>query len=301
MSKVGLVIIFNHKYNNNIPKLQRIYEKRFSEIAYIVPFFDEYENFKEYNIISVYDSSYSFEGYIAQAENVLKKMKVDHYIFIGDDLIINPLINENNYMDFFGIKLNESFTTEICKINEKFGRYGWTIDRVNENLNRFKKNRFVNALEELPPATEAFEIAKKKGYVDFSLTKSFYRRTEGMKGIISYFRTKLPKQAEYPIFGGYSDINVISKKDFNQYAHYCGVFSAMGIFVEIAIPTAMILACEKIVQEKDLVYQRGDMWGMGNKDEFAKKYNYSVKTLEEKWDKEMLFAHPIKLSQWSLN
>ena len=37
--KTGLVIIFNHRYEKNLPKLRKIYGNKFSEIRFLMPFY----------------------------------------------------------------------------------------------------------------------------------------------------------------------------------------------------------------------------------------------------------------------
>ena len=39
-SNVALIIVFNHRYDKNIPLLESIYEGRFSSIYHLVPFYD---------------------------------------------------------------------------------------------------------------------------------------------------------------------------------------------------------------------------------------------------------------------
>lgn len=302
MKDVTLVIIFNHKYNKNIPILDELYKNRFSDIVYIVPFYKSGEvDDSKYEIIDVYESSYSYQGYVAQAYYRLRKHTSKYYMFIGDDLILNPKIDENNFMEYFNIDVGESYSTEVCKINEPFGKYRWLYSRVYHNFMCFTDNRFVNFRDEIPSREDAFEISKLKGYRDFSIDKKFYFRNKGIKGRLKSLierRRTIPKEAEYPLFGGYSDLFIIANKDFADFAHISGVFSAMEVFAEIAIPTAMVLSCERIVQQKDTKFERGDIWGMDNKQAFGQRYGFSLDKLLDDWPENLLFIHPIKLSQW---
>lgn len=302
MSQVALVIIFNHKYNRNIPLLDDLYRERFSDIIYIVPFYKKGEvDDSKYEVIDVYESSYSYQGYVAQAYNRLSKHNSKYYMFIGDDLILNPGIDENNFKEYFNIEEGDSYSTEVCKINEPFGKYRWFYSRVYHNIMCFADNRFVNFRSELPIREEAFSIAKQKGYQDFSINKKFFYKNKGIRGRMQSFferRRPIPKEAEYPLFGGYSDLFIIASNDFADFSHTSGVFASMGVFAEVAIPTAMVLSCKRIIQQKDTKFERGDMWGMDNKQAFGKQYGFSLKKLLETWPKNLLFVHPVKLSQW---
>lgn len=304
MSNVTLAIIFNHKYNKNIPILKELYGPRFSNIVYIVPFYKKGEfDDKKFKIISVYETSYSFQGYIAQAYEYLSRYNSIHYLFIGDDVILHPYINEYNYQEYFNLENDESYITEFCKINEPFGEYRWTYSRIYHNLMCLCDNRFINFRNEIPSKKEAFKIASHKGFYDFSIKKSFYLKAKGIRGRLTdlYQRLKpIPKETTYPLFGGYSDILIISRNDFLDFAHLTGVFASLGMFAEIAIPTSMVLTCKKIKQQTDTNYKRGDIWGMERKKAFGDKYSFSLKYLFSSWPKDTLFIHPIKLSQWNI-
>lgn len=300
--KAALVVIFNHKYNKNIPKLQKIYGQRFSNIIYLVPFFCE-KDLNDYNIVPVFESSYTFQGYIAQAKKELKKLDVAHYLFIGDDVILNPQINENNYWNYMGVNEEKSFITEMKSITEPLGRYIWDEERVYDIISKFGSERFVNYKNEIPSAQEAFLIAEKYGVKNVIFNRKIYKNSKSLKSKlkIKLLEINLDKiTLNYPIMAGYSDVIAIAKNDFVEFSRICGVFAAMGVFVEAAIPTAMMLSCKKIVDCDSLDYQRGDMWGLDTKQKFFENYKGSYKLLIEKWDPKLLFVHPIKLSQWRM-
>src|SRR4030042_4685799 len=102
MDKVALIIIYNHQYNKNIEILEKIYKDRFCNIYHLVPFY----NGEKSNVIPVYENSHYFQGYIAQGFKIFYKKDYAHYIFIADDLILNPVINEKNYAIHFKLKKN---------------------------------------------------------------------------------------------------------------------------------------------------------------------------------------------------
>ncbi len=90
---IALVIIHNHRYDANISRLDEIYKNRFSYIFHLVPFYNGDKN----NVITVYENSHYFQGYVVQAyERLTTEGNFNHFIFIGDDLILNPQININN-------------------------------------------------------------------------------------------------------------------------------------------------------------------------------------------------------------
>ena len=114
MSDIALVILFNHNYEANIEKLQKIYEPRFSNIFFIMPF---YKGDKS-NVIPVYENSLYFQGYISKTLEKISNDKYSHYMFIGDDLILNPAINENNYKDFFKLNDRSGFMPDLFLLTD---------------------------------------------------------------------------------------------------------------------------------------------------------------------------------------
>ncbi len=54
VKKVALLIIYNHRYDKNIPLLETLYGERFTYLYHIIPFYDGTKD----NVITVYDSSF---------------------------------------------------------------------------------------------------------------------------------------------------------------------------------------------------------------------------------------------------
>ncbi|MBR2165594.1 MAG: hypothetical protein IJ915_03500 [Paludibacteraceae bacterium] len=92
MNKIALLIIYNHRYDKNIDRLENLYKGKFSHIYHIMPFYDG--NIE--NVIPVYESSYRFQSYITQAFQHLKDKGFTHYFIVADDMLLNPQINETN-------------------------------------------------------------------------------------------------------------------------------------------------------------------------------------------------------------
>ena len=83
----------------------------------------------------------------------------------------------------------------------------------------------------------------------------------------------------------------------DNFALYCGAFAATRLFVEIAIPTAMALACEKIQFNKDVKLKQMALWSADDY-KLLEKFNYSLSALNEDYPENILFIHPVKLSKW---
>jgi len=101
MANICLSFVFNNQFEKNIPKLRTLYGNRFSTIRYLSPF----SRNQDPEIIQICETSIHFQGYFAQSFRHLPK-NCDYYVFCGDDLILNPCLNESNLIDC--LNCNES-------------------------------------------------------------------------------------------------------------------------------------------------------------------------------------------------
>jgi len=105
--------------------------------------------------------------------------------------------------------------------------------------------------------------------------------------------------AEYPFCKGGSDIFCIGRENLKNFCHFCGIFAASDLFVEIALPTALIMSTKgKLIQEKKIKYRGGYIWGKENVDQFSNDYGYNINDLIERFPPKKLFLHPIKITKW---
>ena len=95
----------------------------------------------------------------------------------------------------------------------------------------------------------------------------------------------------YPLVAGYSDTFLVTATAMPKFVQYCGAFAAQRLFVEIAIPTAMVLATDKlkIWDNKEVFYNI--------KNKGIEKFNNSLNDLLSNFPN-TLYLHPIKLSKW---
>lgn len=302
MKKICLLIVFNHKFNRNIPILQKIYGERFSHIYYLVPFNKEkIIGVDKEKIISVYESSYHFQGYFTEAYKQLEGEEYSHYIMIGDDQILNSALNENNILDEMKLEENDSYIKRILPL----GKYdGDTGRRLFNNLCAFSLYDGLNYKGEIPEYEEAVNKFKEHGIeveskIPLSVLKKrdYWRGRSGLFTLLALIMNK-GHNIPYPICKGYSDMIIIDKNSMSEFCRLSGIFAAMNLFVENAIPLAMLLSCQSIKYEKDINEYRGvENWGK-EIDLFEQKYEQDLNKLFENWDEKVLYYHPIKLSKW---
>ena len=302
--KVALIVIYNHQYNKNIDVIERIYKNRFSDIYHLVPFY----NGEKENVIPVYECSYYFQGYVSQGLRSYFKEKYSHYFFIADDMILNPLINENNYCDIFNLGANTSFIPGFITLHEtKYWCY------VKEAFQWNKKVEGVEVSNMLPSYENAIDKFSKFGLTikPFGFSK-VWKLSFGLPFTVSlgvrrrfrffcqYLKTKLRGKSftlSYPLASSYSDIFIVSAKSIKEFCHYCGVFAVTKLFVEVALPTSMVLSSDEIKMETDLDLQGKALWTYKEYQELE-KYENSLTKLMTNFPSKYIYLHPIKLSKW---
>ena len=117
MAKACLIIVFNHRYDKNIPVLEKIYSSNFSTIYFLVPFY----NGEHPNVIPVYESSNFFQSFFAQGYARFFNEKFTHYIFTGDDCILNPSVNENNFLEQTGLPERTDLISGLIELHKLTG------------------------------------------------------------------------------------------------------------------------------------------------------------------------------------
>ena len=247
MHKIALLVLYNHRYSQNISQIENLYKNRFSHLYHIIPF---YEGDKS-NVLPVYESPYQYQSYIAQAYQQIKKaniQKYSHYFIVADDMVLNPGITEENLFKVVGIDEKSCYITDFRDL------------RGNINIPLFhlieKKGVEVNGI--LPSCKEAIEKIRAHGLftmpykrlfiLKYILYWSFFLNwKKALKGVYYFIWSKSKKRGElYPILWGYSDILIIEESAMMKFCTYCGCFAACNVFVEQAIPTALLLSAEKI-------------------------------------------------------
>lgn len=305
MNKVALIIIYNHQYNKNIDILERIYKDRFSNIYHLVPFY----NGEKQNVIPVYECSYYFQGYISQGLKSYFKEDYTHYFFVADDLILNPIINEINYSEILKLNPSTCFIPSFIALhdtNEWWARVGEAF-RWNINFSGVEAKNQLPDYEKALQKFQQFDLTIKplrfnQIWKSPSSINDFIKVILRDKGyFLRYIRNKFSKKhysLSYPIVGSYSDIFIISSDTIKQFCHYCGVFAATKLFVEVGLPTSLVLSAKEIINEKDLKFQGKALWTKEQYQELD-KYDSSLKQLLSEFPDNYLYFHPIKLSKWN--
>ena len=312
LPKVCMVIIFNHRFDRNLPLLRKIYGKRFSDIRFLMPFYDGADN----DVIPVYESSYQFQGYFIQAYDKLKNIPCTHYLFIGDDLIINPDFDEINFIARTGMYDKKFLGREFEPLNSpnKF-KWHWTAGSSKSfyDTSTSWKSSLYTYEEAMSKFNDFFGEKYKEVYdmaffgdpnVPGGTVLGGWKDTNGFLNVVNYFITTNGNTLHipYPMAGEgcTGDIFCLDKGSMFEFSRLCGIFSAMNLFVEIAIPTATVLTFKRdnvafFPRSSELI-----MWG-NDRNIFADKYGRDVARLYNEWNEKFFYVHPVKLSGWKVS
>jgi len=248
------------------------------------------------NIISVYESSHNFEGYVAQGFKGFYSDNFDYYIFITDDLILNPVISQENIVDILKCDENTAYIKQLDFLTAKkklkyipFTEYFFFNKKVYH---------WSNAPEDINDHGWYIKETEKclQDSRFFKITQFIAKKTEAVEKCISKGITKEEIQSsgtDYPRFLSFSDFFVVPKKDIKQFSMLCGAYAASNMHAEVAIPTALFYTCDNIMIEKNIE------WFGVQKHKMDEGITDRV-TLECSFQKYQLFIHPVKLSMCNI-
>lgn len=306
MSKTGLVIIFNHPYAKNLEKLRFIYGKRFSVLRFLMPFYDG----NEPDVIPVFEAGDYFHGFFHQAQDLLLGLDCDGFLFIGDDLIIHPGIDETNAEQYLHVENSDVGICETEMINREDG-FSWIHARSATTPFVMNTINWRDVLPLYEEAMERFATYFGRPYPEIFDDVFFKGRLtdetdDAWKHWLQRFFEWNGKTFDihYPMAFGYSDILYIRKSSYKRISWLCAVLAPMRVFVEIAIPTTIILTTPKdrVTLFSDYYSQDAchTLWDHEEKEKIETDYGRSWNNLVSNWPDEWFFVHPVKLSRWDV-
>lgn len=296
MPKICLSFVFNNQFESNIIKLKKIYNKRFSTIRFLSPFSMLDDN----EVIPIYESSLHFQGYFAQSYSKLPK-DCEYYVFCGDDLVLNPRLDENNLIDEF-----KCYDAAYIKYLNPVWEHSFAWHKIQECLQFPCPNNQIPTYEYLPQREKLLEIYKRHGFeyrnIGFQNLSGVYDKNitlERIMACIHYLlKNGLKRYIHFPLIEGYSDLIIIPQKNLKLFCHLCGIFAAMNLWVDAAVATAMVLSCDDIILEKDLDLHGKEYWNPDEVEKVISKAEKKIDQLNLLFSNDMSYIHPIKLSRF---
>ena len=307
-SNILTVFVFNHRFEQNIAKLEQLYGSRFSNRRFIMPFYRGDRS----DVLPVYESSHLFQGYFAQAARALIDPQYTHYLFIADDLFLNPELNEHNILSALGAEGETAYIKglePLCDVSAQ-----WTHGL--SALQSLHRSAAYVSPTELPDAAEAARRGERFGFhfdrpITLGHLRAFgfwYNRPSGwrqrklllLRWLIYYARNRFSIRLPYPMVVGYADFILVPAKHIRDFCHLCGVFAAMGTFVEVGLATALMLSCDRISTEPASSRHGIELWTPEDVRRVEDAAGFDTARLFDVVGKDALYVHPVKLSKWKL-
>ncbi|MBR5894129.1 MAG: hypothetical protein IKZ13_01135 [Akkermansia sp.] len=321
MRKIGLIVLFNHNYEQNIPIIKELYKERFEQLKILMPFY--YGD--DPDVIGVYGNSFLFHTYIAQARTQLMQMDCDDFLIIGDDLLLNPSLNSHNIHEKLSIPLGAFYIDAVENVSRcLYNRPLLEASKFSPHMAGLDKtaNRYV------PDFDTAYKCLYDKNLIGATtlscwrpffpqFKKGFFKNISDNYGILKariwhllqMCKYKLrPVKMPYPYVFGYSDIVLIPRERMVDWCRYLEVFATWNMFVEMAIPTAMLLLPNaELCFAKQSSYKTGNVWYPQDPAHFSRISSLidnligkceSPGDLLDNYPAEYLYLHPVKLSKF---
>lgn len=309
------VFLFNHKYQGNVARLDSFYGDRFRHRQFLMPFGTS----DDPRVLRAVEASWYFSGHVAQTgARLVRDPAITHYAFIADDLIVNPSLGETSLIDALDLGPDSGFIKSIAGADELRYRWPWAGEAA---MSIRKFGRGFDYRAELPPA----DVAQRR-FEAMGLRFPFPRPRSAHELVVRTAKTAVGspwaflmglgvtgRRADYPILAGYSDFFVVPATALDRFVDYCGVFAAMNVFAEVAIPTALALSVgdlrtemkpgEFFIDPPSCPPPSGlrgvEFWEVDESAEFAERFDKSLDRLRTEFPADWLYVHPVKLSQWT--
>ena len=263
-TRVCLVIVFNHRYEGNLPTLDRLYGERFKNVRYLMPFYRG----SRPDVFPVYNSSFHFQGFFMAAWQRLRDEGFTHFVFSGDDLLLNPGLNGENLCARLGVGLQDGYIKDLRPATDMPLHWHHLV----RGLISISNVNGIHWQHELPDADAARANLESKGYrfgrFGWRTLSKGVDDPMRIPQLLYYLFTRLRARRRdpqvdllglpYPLLAGYSDLILVPGTAMDNFCFYCSVFAAMGVFVEMALPTALALTCARVVRQSDTSWRSVD-------------------------------------------
>ncbi len=309
------VFIFNHRFERNLDKLDALYGVRFPRRTYLMPFAQS----DRADVCRINETSWQFSGHVAQGAASFIDDETTHYVFISDDLILNPRFDAANVADALGLDARSGYIKSLAPLDA--ARYEWHRALPVSIALRRNGDGF-DWRSELPQADDARTKFASMGLADHvprlqslgQFRHALGKLLPAAGYLAAPWAVKLYNTpSDYPMLMGYADFFVVPASAIRKFVHYCGVFAALDIFAEVAIPTALALATDRVVTElvpgarfddpaaarqPERPWRGVEFWHPDETPAFAKRFDSRQQRLMAEFPADYLYVHPVKLSQW---
>lgn len=164
-SSTALVWIFNYNMSENIQKLKSLYSGRFKNMWFMLPYCEEDMNDC---IVPYFSHSYYFENAFYEFSKQSLPDSIKTVVFIGDDVVLNPSVDEHNILDKLQLADDEAF------VQNAYPYSNWMLYRaLHSNEDIFPRRELKNSLRAFNDSIELFSKFNSEGNVLQKMSKLF--------------------------------------------------------------------------------------------------------------------------------
>ncbi len=263
------------------------------------------------DVVPVYGNSLYFQGFFAEGAQAFIEKRHTHYIFVADDLLLNPVLGERSILDILGIGAATLFITNLRPPHQMWRGY----PHIRKVLSWTKHTTGVEYRTLLPSNEEAKARFATHGLTADRVPGSVLNQPVGWYGaspgslwlaakrlMLNAFYSTKSWELPYPLLYGYADFLIVDASAIEEFCYLCGVFAAMNVFVEFAAATALVLAAKAVkTDDSSTSGFRGYMtWDSASLDQIYARYEGDLTRLMAGFPPKQTFIHPIKLSKWRI-
>ena len=111
---VRLVVVFNHRFEANLDKLDRILGDRFPDRLYLMPFYQGDRR----DVLPVYASSHRFHDFLVQSRERLADTDASHLVVVADDMVLNPSLDAGNLLAELGLDEDTAYIKDMLGLGQ---------------------------------------------------------------------------------------------------------------------------------------------------------------------------------------
>jgi hypothetical protein len=261
-------------------------------------------------VLTAYRSSHVFQGYLSDNRQVIESIEADYVVFTADDCLVNSDCVVNNVIA--GLDREQAagfFATFTCSLAGQPERSAWIWPHTLHIISRlFGPGVLTNPgvegwLNSLPDRARALGALGRYDAAELRLEGPSPEECAKLSAtehtIVDHiFRNGPVIELPYPFVRGRADFWIIKKDALRKFLHYCGVFSSLNLWMEVAIPTAAALLESRIIFAKDLGLRFDwDFWNPTRPTRWPQpKQLADLYRMLEEMSEDLVFRHPVKLS-----
>jgi len=278
--KLTLVVIYNHNFPANVAKVEALYRKRFPSLIHLMPFGTAAADPR---VVPVYENSRYFGSFISQAAHQLPDAET--YLFLADDALLHPRVDASNALHSLGVAPGfDALADPPRGLGEDWGFWSHAKGGGLWRL----ETQGLQPAGLLPEKAEAVRLFDEKGLKDYLTVRASQIDQEATD--------EATYELSYPLAWGWSDVLVVTRETLPLFAQYVGVLSASNLFVEIAIPTALVLASPQLTNMRQGTLKPRAIWNHQEREELLDFHK--AKNLFREFPGDFFCIHPVKLSQF---